>query len=101
LAAKKQFERQFLGDRAVSVIRANTPRDSQRMYDAGVKAGNGTEEERRLFREYLEKWDERDYAQQEEILRLSSFGRLVRSKDGFGIVWRNEGAIAVLRTMPE
>jgi pimeloyl-ACP methyl ester carboxylesterase len=85
LAAKKQFERRVLGDRAVSVIRGNTLRDFQRMYDAGVKAGNGTEEERRLFREYLEKWDERDHAHQEEILRLSSFGRLVRSTGGHNV----------------
>jgi len=85
LATKMQFERQILGDRAISVVRGNTPRDFQRMYDAGVKAGNGTEEERRLFREYLENWDERDHAQQEEILKLSTLGRLVRSTGGHNV----------------
>jgi pimeloyl-ACP methyl ester carboxylesterase len=79
LAAKKQFERQPLGDHPISVIRANTPRDFQLMYDAGVAAGNGTEEERALYREYLSKWDEKDHRWQEEILRLSTFGRLVRA----------------------
>jgi len=79
LAAKKQFERQVFGDRAISVIRGNTPRDFQRMYDAGVVAGNGTEEERKLFREYLETHGEKDHAWQQEILRLSSFGRFVRA----------------------
>jgi pimeloyl-ACP methyl ester carboxylesterase len=79
LAAKKQFERQVLGDRAISVIRGSTPRDFQRTYDVGVAAGNGTEEERRMFREYLETADEKDHAWQEEILRLSSFGRFVRT----------------------
>ena len=85
LAAKKQFEKQVLGDRAISVIRCNAPRDLQQMYDAGVAAGNGTEEERELFREYLEPADEKDHVWQEEILRLSSFGRFVRSTSGHNV----------------
>jgi hypothetical protein len=79
LAAKKQFEIQPLGDHPISVIRANTPRDFQLMYDAGVAAGNGTEEERALYREYLSNWDEKDRRWQGEILRLSNFGKLVRA----------------------
>ncbi|TVY57345.1 Uncharacterized protein LSUE1_G009505, partial [Lachnellula suecica] len=79
LAAKQQFETQPLRDRPVSVIRGNTPRDFRRMYDAGVAAGNGTEEERRLFREYLEDWDGRDHAYQHELLKLSSYGRYSRT----------------------
>jgi pimeloyl-ACP methyl ester carboxylesterase len=79
LGAKKQFEKQLLGDHPISVIRANGPRDFQRMYDAGVAAGNGTEEEQALFGEYLSKMDEKDHRWQEEILRLSKSGRLVRA----------------------
>ncbi|TVY32620.1 Uncharacterized protein LSUB1_G008374 [Lachnellula subtilissima] len=85
LAAKKQFDKQVLGDRAISVIRGNAPRDLQRMYDAGVAAGNGTKEDRRLFREYLKPADEKDHLWQEEILRLSSFGRFVRSTSGHNV----------------
>ncbi|TVY51371.1 hypothetical protein LCER1_G007743, partial [Lachnellula cervina] len=85
LAAKKQFENQVLGDRAISVIRGNAPGDLQRMYDAGVAAGNGTEEEKTLFREYLEPADKKDHLWQEEILRLSSFGRFVRSTSGHNV----------------
>jgi len=75
LAAKKQFEKQPLGNRPISVITAWTWRDFQRMYDAGVAAGNGTEDERELFRELLSKWKDTDRVQQSEILKLSSFGR--------------------------
>ncbi|TVY88870.1 Uncharacterized protein LAWI1_G007762 [Lachnellula willkommii] len=85
LAAKKQFENQVLGDRAISVIRGNAPGDLQRMYDAGVAAGNGTEEDRRLFREYLEHADKKDHLWQEEILKLSTCGRFVRSRSGHNV----------------
>ncbi|TVY33758.1 hypothetical protein LOCC1_G008677 [Lachnellula occidentalis] len=85
LAAKKQFESQVLGDRPISVIRGNAPGDLQRMYDAGVAAGNGTEEDRRLFREYLELADRKDHLWQEELLRLSRFGRFVRSSSGHNV----------------
>ncbi|KAH6678725.1 Alpha/Beta hydrolase protein [Halenospora varia] len=78
LAAKKQFEEQALGHRPVSVVRGNSPRDFQMMYDAGVAAGNGTEEERRLAKEYFCSWDPKDHRWQEETLRLSTFGRMVR-----------------------
>ncbi|KAH8666031.1 Alpha/Beta hydrolase protein [Tricladium varicosporioides] len=77
LAAKKQFEKQALGHRPVSVIRGNSPRDFQMMYDAGVAAGNGTEAEKKLAKEYIGSWGPKDHQWQEEILRLSTFGRMV------------------------
>jgi hypothetical protein len=44
LAAKKQFEKRPLEDYPVSVLRADSRMEWQRMYDAGVARGNGTEE---------------------------------------------------------
>lgn len=75
LAAKNHFETQPLGNRPVSVIQANTLRDSQRMYDAGVAVGNGTEEERSLYRQYLAEWEQKDIVWQKEKLKFSSKGR--------------------------
>jgi len=79
LAAKKQFESQALGNRPVSVIQANTPQDFRRMYDAGVAAGNGTDDDRALCREWLDHADENDHIWQKEILRLSSVNRYTRT----------------------
>ncbi|PMD60139.1 acyl-CoA N-acyltransferase [Hyaloscypha bicolor E] len=53
LAVKKHFEKKILGNLPISVIRTNTPRDFQRLYDAGVTLGNGTEEGREKSREFL------------------------------------------------
>jgi len=75
LAAKRHFEKQPLGNHPVSVIRANTARDFQRLHDAGVAAGNGSEEDRALYRELMARWDKKDHASAEGILRLSSLGR--------------------------
>jgi len=86
LAAKKQFETQALGDRPISVIQANALRDSQRMYDAGIAAGNGTEEERALYRQYIAEWEAKDIVWQKEKLKLSSRGRyLYTLKSGHNV----------------
>jgi len=47
----------------------------QRMYDAGVAKGNGTEEERAAYRQLIAGWDEQDIPMHKEILKLSSNGR--------------------------
>jgi pimeloyl-ACP methyl ester carboxylesterase len=60
LAAKKHFEKKILRDRPISVIRANTPRDFQKLYDAGVALGNGSEEDRKKFRDFLVTFTEDD-----------------------------------------
>ncbi|KAJ5995284.1 hypothetical protein N7481_002261 [Penicillium waksmanii] len=78
MVPKKQLERQPLGDYPVSVIIANTPGDFQKMYDFGVAAGNGTEEERALFRKRLDRWREMDEDWQRELLKLSRLSRSVR-----------------------
>lgn len=72
LAAKKQLQNQALGNRPVSVIHANTARDFQRLYEAGVRAGNGSEKDREEFRALVEFWRETSTMRAKEILALSS-----------------------------
>lgn len=85
LVSKKQLEKLPLKDRPVSVIIADTPGDFQKMYDFGVAAGNGTEEERALYRKYLDRWREMDEDWQRELLRLSRLGRYVRLHCGHNV----------------
>ena len=77
LALKEQLEADppVLGDRPVSVLAGRTVRDFERVFEAGLKMGNGTEEERRLFREMLESYEVRDEGWQRETLKLSGKGR--------------------------
>jgi pimeloyl-ACP methyl ester carboxylesterase len=82
LAAKKHFEKKILRDRPISVIRANTPRDFQKLYDAGVALGNGSEEDRKKFRDFLVTFTEDDKKHQEEILTLSTVSHYVRATSG-------------------
>jgi pimeloyl-ACP methyl ester carboxylesterase len=85
LAAKNHFENKILGDRPISVIRANTPRDFQRLYDAGVAAGNGSEEDRAKFKDFLVKFIVDDQKNQEEILTLSTVSHYVRATSGHNV----------------
>jgi pimeloyl-ACP methyl ester carboxylesterase len=78
LAAKKQIENHSLGNRPISVIHANTARDFQRVYDAGVAMGNGSDEERVSYREFIAHWVENGGTRAKEILGLSSDSSLHR-----------------------
>ncbi|OCL07604.1 alpha/beta hydrolase [Glonium stellatum] len=81
LREKKQFERQAFGTKPLSVIRCNNKKDQERIYQKGVEAGNGTEEQRRAFRELLDSWEEMDAVLKEEQLLLSQNSRLVHLPD--------------------
>lgn len=81
LGKKGQYEACALGRRPLSVIRCNGVRDFERVYEAGVRAGNGTEEERKGFRELLDGMDAFDREIKEEQLRLSSWNRFVYLED--------------------
>ena len=50
LAAKQQFRLQAMGQQPLSVIRCDMVKDCRIMHEAGVKAGNGSEEERAVVR---------------------------------------------------
>jgi hypothetical protein len=85
LAVKKHFEKEILGNRPISVIRADALRDFQRLYDAGVTLGNGTEEEREKSREFLVSFAVDDQKNQEEILTLSTISCYVRATSGHNV----------------
>lgn len=81
LGAKNQYKTQFLGDRPLSVIYGNSARDYERIYNRGVEAGNGTEEQQQAFRKVLDKWAVTSRELQEEQLQLSSNSRFVHVED--------------------
>ncbi|KAL4963676.1 uncharacterized protein BDV14DRAFT_176161 [Aspergillus stella-maris] len=78
---KRQVEMKFLGDKPLFVIRANTAGDYEKIYKAGIEAGNGSAEQRKAFRELLDQWDRVDEMFQKEQLRLSSNTRYVHLPD--------------------
>lgn len=80
LAEKNQFAMKPLGNKPVVVLRADSKLELERMYAAGVAKGNGTEEERRQYRELIEQWEEQDVATQKEMLKLSSVGKFTNLK---------------------
>lgn len=81
LAKKKQFQNRSMGNRPVSVIRCNSARDYERIYEKGVEAGNGTPQQQRAFRDLLDRWEAIDRELKEEQLQLSSTTHLVHLSD--------------------
>ncbi|KKA25412.1 Alpha/beta hydrolase fold protein [Rasamsonia emersonii CBS 393.64] len=81
LAQKDQYNKQALGTRPLSVIRCRSSRDYERIYESGIRAGNGTEEQRKAFRHLLDQWDNINEDLQGEQLKLSSQSRLVDIPD--------------------
>lgn len=81
LADKKQFQNRAMGDRPLSVIRCNSARDYERIYEKGVEVGNGTPQQQRGFRDLLDRWEAIDKELKEEQLRLSSTTHLVHLPD--------------------
>jgi pimeloyl-ACP methyl ester carboxylesterase len=77
LGEKNQFKERVLGDKPLSVIKCQSFRDYEKMYEAGVEARNGTVEQRQAFRDLLDKWDSRSEELQREQLQLSSNVRWV------------------------
>lgn len=65
----------LLGDSPVSILQANYAQDLQKIYDAGVAAGNGTETQRGLMRELIAKTNEAEALIQKEMLKLSTRSR--------------------------
>jgi pimeloyl-ACP methyl ester carboxylesterase len=81
LRTKEQVRDQALGERPLVVIRANGVRDYERIYEAGVAAGNGSPEQQRAFRILLDRWEGIDREVQEGQLGLSRVNRLIRIED--------------------
>ncbi|KAL7932841.1 Alpha/beta hydrolase fold-1 [Trichoderma chlorosporum] len=62
----------LLGNRPVSVLQANYAQDLQKIYDAGIAAGNGTETQRSLMRKSIAETNDAGAIMQKEMLKLST-----------------------------
>jgi hypothetical protein len=71
LAAKKQLENQILGNRPISVLAANNAMDIRDIHEAGIAAGNGTEEERVRYRALVDGFTVEDISNILQQLKLS------------------------------
>jgi len=85
LAAKKQFDATVLGDRPVSVVKGDAVGEFRRSFERAIAAGKGTEEQRKLIRDYLATADETQLLLQFRQLRLSRNSRLVEARES----WHN------------
>ncbi|CAM1507455.1 Fc.00g070960.m01.CDS01 [Cosmosporella sp. VM-42] len=95
LGSKKQFERQILGNKPISVIKGNSAREYQQVYDAGIAAGNGTEEQRAIVARMIDGMEEKDDMLQREQLKLSSVSRFIQlEKSGHLVILEEPEAIA-------
>lgn len=56
LAQEHQFEKQIMGTAPLTVLKFHATHDIQVQYDASVANGDGTEEERRIVRDYIERF---------------------------------------------
>ncbi|OAP55204.1 hypothetical protein AYL99_10904 [Fonsecaea erecta] len=56
LAEKLQLEKHPYDGGILAVIRCNSARDYEKMYDEGVRLGGGTQQERRGARQFIEEW---------------------------------------------
>ncbi|CAI7631348.1 unnamed protein product [Penicillium bialowiezense] len=72
LEEKKQIDRQAMGNKPLSVITCNSARDYERIYAAGIEAGNGTEAQQRSFRQLLDQWESSTKELNSYQARLSS-----------------------------
>ncbi|KAJ5852453.1 uncharacterized protein N7529_011838 [Penicillium soppii] len=81
LREKKQLDRQAMGEKPLSIVRCNSARDYERIYAAGVEAGNGTEIQRRAFRKLLDQWESATQGLSKDQLRLSSKTHFVYLND--------------------
>ncbi|KAJ5301367.1 hypothetical protein PENANT_c023G10493 [Penicillium antarcticum] len=72
LSEKKQFEQQALGNKPLSVVLCRSVTEHERIYEKGVKAGNGTQEQQTAFRKTLDSWDVAAREMIEQQLQLSS-----------------------------
>ncbi|PLN83892.1 Alpha/Beta hydrolase protein [Aspergillus taichungensis] len=81
LARKNQYQSQSLGERPLSVICCRGVDDYRRIYEAGIRAGNGTEPQRVAFHDLLERWETIGDELQRDQLQLSSVHRYVSLPD--------------------
>jgi len=71
----------LLRNAAVSVIKGKNGDLLRRLFDAVLKIGSGSEDEREKFKEFLRTFDEKDLELQSEIRQLSSNTRFVEARN--------------------
>ncbi|KAJ5771316.1 uncharacterized protein N7511_003367 [Penicillium nucicola] len=81
LREKRQYERQALGDKPLSVVLCKSITEYERIYEKGIEAGNGTQEQQMAFRKTLDGWDAAAREMAEDQLQLSSKTRFVYLPD--------------------
>ncbi|KAJ4312513.1 hypothetical protein N0V94_007406 [Neodidymelliopsis sp. IMI 364377] len=76
---KKELSRKYplVGDKPILVIGSKRSRDWNRLYEAGVVKGNGTEEQRSRVRELILTADEKSEGLMKQFLKLSTRSKLV------------------------
>ncbi|GAA99050.1 uncharacterized protein L969DRAFT_20283 [Mixia osmundae IAM 14324] len=70
----------LLGNRPVCVVKGDVVRDFQRICDAGVKAGNGTPEQQKVFQDIVELYRSTEDELHERQLKLSTRGHIIRTR---------------------
>lgn len=84
--AKKDLLKQppILGNSPICVLKGNVDQDNRRLFHAGVKAGNGTEDQRAAYADVLETWVEIDVALQKEFFKMSTNGHFMQASGRSG-----------------
>ena len=77
LKAKRQLDRQVLGEKPLSVIRGHRERDFRKLYKAGVAKGKGTREQQQAIQETLDRMEVLDIELAKDQMRLSKRSRYV------------------------
>ena len=95
LAEKKQFDATVLGDRPVSVVKGDAPGEQRGCFERVIAAGKGTEEQRKLIRDYLATADEKQLWLQFKQLRLSRNSRMVEARESWhNVQWYQPDLVA-------
>ena len=109
IAKKQQLipSKDILKGKPLSVLRGNSKRDHELLYQAGIANAKGTETQRATFRNYLAQWGESEESFQRELLHMSSLTRFSTTKQsGHSIQLTEPELVAdeirwVLRNIPK
>ncbi|KAF2725553.1 alpha/beta-hydrolase [Polychaeton citri CBS 116435] len=95
LAEKCQFEKTALGDRPVSVIKADLPGEWRKSFEAATVAGRGTTAAKKLVGDYLATADATHLMLQFKQLRLSRNSRMVEARHSWhNVYWYQPELVA-------
>ncbi|RAK99537.1 alpha/beta fold hydrolase, partial [Aspergillus ibericus CBS 121593] len=102
LREKQQLQKRVLGRKPVGVLKGNSVRDYQRIYEAVVTAGRGTEAERALMRGVIERLRTKEEGLQRGVLELSEVRRFEVVETGHNVqLTRPESIMEMVRWVLE